>query len=760
MPDSPCIDAGTNEQPGGLPADDFDGNPRALDGNADGDAVADMGAYEFDPNSPAIACSPAVFEFVVYIGDPNPHERTLNIRNCGTGTLNWEILEEHAWLSVDPPAGQSAGEIDAVVFSVDANGLSQGLHAHTFTVSDPQAVNSPQTILILARVWTGYPVIQTLIDAAADGDTVIVANGLYTGPGNKDLDFGGKAITLRSAGGPENCVIDCQGDGKGFHFHCGETADSVVDGFTVVNGYATEYEDGGAVLCEEASSPVFTDCVFRQNMAIAGAGGVGSYDSSPTFVNCTIMGNAADGWEEFPFAAGGVDCRGGSPTFLDSSITENRTSWQGGGGVRCWDGNLTFSNCTIAENQAWEYGGGIYTGGDGNLTIADCTITQNTVGSDYTMMGYGGGISCYGNVTITGCTISGNTAWQDGGGVSYFGSGDLIIAASTISENVTGDYGGGLSCSGYDSTSVVVANCVITGNMTWGWGGGVYCWAASPFITNCTITDNTAGAGGGVHCSSPTIANCEITANRAYDGGGLMCYGSTAIANCTISGNTAENEGGGVRCFSGDSSIANSVLWGNSAETGAEIALSGGSSNPMTMSVLYSDVWGGQAAVYVEGDSTLIWGDGNIDADPLFADPNDADYHLSAGSPCIDAGCNCAVPEDLADLDGDGVLWEYVPFDLDGEGRFFDDSDTPDTGSGLPPIVDMGAYEFGGSDLPPCRGDLDGDLDVDSHDLVVLLGHYGMTEGATGADGDMDCDGDVQLSDLAELLGAYGDTCE
>ena len=60
----------------------------------------------------------------------------------------------------------------------------------------------------------------------------------------------------------------------------------------------------------------------------------------------------------------------------------------------------------------------------------------------------------------------------------------------------------------------------------------------------------------------------------------------------------------------------------------------------------------------------------------------------------------------------------------------------------------------------PIRGDLDGDLDVDSHDLVVLLGHYGMTEGATGADGDMDCDGDVQLSDLAELLGAYGDTCE
>ena len=72
----------------------------------------------------------------------------------------------------------------------------------------------------------------------------------------------------------------------------------------------------------------------------------------------------------------------------------------------------------------------------------------------------------------------------------------------------------------------------------------------------------------------------------------------------------------------------------------------------------------------------------------------------------------------------------------------------------------MGAYEFGGSDLPPCRGDLDGDRDVDLGDLAVLLGNYGMTGGATGAEGDMDCDGDVELSDLADFLGTYGDVCE
>jgi len=72
------------------------------------------------------------------------------------------------------------------------------------------------------------------------------------------------------------------------------------------------------------------------------------------------------------------------------------------------------------------------------------------------------------------------------------------------------------------------------------------------------------------------------------------------------------------------------------------------------------DVAGGPSAVHIEGLCALIWGDGNIDADPLFVDPDgpdndpntweDKDYHLSPGSPCIDAGCNGAVPRDFADL--------------------------------------------------------------------------------------------------------------
>jgi len=75
--------------------------------------------------------------------------------------------------------------------------------------------------------------IQAAIMGASGGDTVIVRNGIWKGAGNKNLDFFGKALTLRSQSGATNCIIDCENNGRGFYFHSGETSASVLDGFTI-----------------------------------------------------------------------------------------------------------------------------------------------------------------------------------------------------------------------------------------------------------------------------------------------------------------------------------------------------------------------------------------------------------------------------------------------------------------------------------------------------------------------------------------------
>ena len=81
-----------------------------------------------------------------------------------------------------------------------------------------------------------YGTIQEALGACQNGDTVIVRDGIWSGTDNRNLDFSGIALTLRSENGPADCIIDCKGSGRGFYFHNGETSDSIVDGFTIING--------------------------------------------------------------------------------------------------------------------------------------------------------------------------------------------------------------------------------------------------------------------------------------------------------------------------------------------------------------------------------------------------------------------------------------------------------------------------------------------------------------------------------------------
>ena len=118
------------------------------------------------------------------------------------------------------------------------------------------------------RVPSEYPDIQTGIDASVDGDTVLVSDGIYTGDGNRGIDFGGKAIVVMSEDGPHVTVIDCGGKRsdphRGFYFHCGEDSTSVVRGFTIRNGCDGYYFGAIAI---ESSSPTIADNIITGNIA-------------------------------------------------------------------------------------------------------------------------------------------------------------------------------------------------------------------------------------------------------------------------------------------------------------------------------------------------------------------------------------------------------------------------------------------------------------------------------------------------------------
>jgi predicted outer membrane repeat protein len=187
------------------------------------------------------------------------------------------------------------------------------------------------------------------------------------------------------------------------------------------------------------------------------------------------------------------------------------------------------------------------------------------------------------------------------------------------------------------------------------------------------------------------------------------------ISNCTFNNNSADSSGGGIYNENSDLIVVNCILWGNTAPTGSQIT------GPTTIN--YSDIQGGWSGP----------GSNNIDEGPLFVDPNGADdisgteddnLRLSAGSLCIDAGDSNSVPDDLADLDNDGDPNEPIPWDFDGNPRFFDDPITDDIGAGTYPIVDMGAYEFhqvcGDDDHPYPRSDINLDCYVNLEDLALM----------------------------------------
>ena len=338
-----------------------------------------------------------------------------------------------------------------------------------------------------------YSTIQAAIDAAGTGDTVRVANGTYTGSGNRNIDFKGKAVTVQSDGGPTNCIIDCEDLDRGFYFHSGEGANSVLSGFTITNGRANF---GGGIYFNSAS-PTIINCVLESNTAVRYGGGIYcTSTSSPNISDCTISYNTAVGISGSYGGGGGVYSEDSTPNISDSSINNNTALI--GGGVYGDDSVFSITSCIISSNIASDRGGGVY------LFFNLNPLDQST---------------------ISGSTISDNDAY-DGGGI-YCASSSPIVYTTTISGNTADRRAGGIYC---DDSSASFSTCIIDSNSAQFEGGIRISGGSDSFFGNCIISNNTADYGGGIgiSTSSPDFDNCTVTKNiAATDGGGLRLIGST-----------------------------------------------------------------------------------------------------------------------------------------------------------------------------------------------------------------------------------------
>lgn len=288
---------------------------------------------------------------------------------------------------------------------------------------------------VTINVPADQPTIQAAINAANNGDTVLVAPGTYV----ENLNFNGKAITVTSSGGPAVTIVDGNAAGPVVTFVTNEGPGSVLNGFTLQNGMT------------DFSGPIW-----------GSGGGIVIYYASPTISNNVITGNHA-------VCGIGIEIAGGSATIRGNTITGNTQSGGDGGG-----------------------GGGIEVNGGDPLIIRN-TITNNSIDGG----GVGGGISVsnFSSPTIQNNYIAGNSAFNGGGGINLNGASAVVVVQNVIVNNNVGvgGSGGGIQVGAPAGVADMILSNTIIGNTAYDGTSGIYADAFFPAVISNNIVVAAAG---------------------------------------------------------------------------------------------------------------------------------------------------------------------------------------------------------------------------------------------------------------------------
>jgi len=293
-----------------------------------------------------------------------------------------------------------------------------------------------------------YELVQPAIAMASAGDEIVLQPGRYV----KNVDFLGKAVTLRSTNPSDSAVVaatilDAGGCGSVVSLTRGEGRDSLLSGFTVTGGLAKR----GAGIFSQNSSPTICDNVIRGNLApdvsdTAGCG-VYCYAGSPVLRRNTVQDNRD------PHDGGGIYMEAGAPIILDNIIRANKSLW--GGGICVWRCSCATIERNVITGNRGALGGGIY------LDAARAYVANNLIAGNE---GGGGGIYCLPRTSMT-------------------------IINNTIVANPAGSCGAGISCDGGPYAGpTTIANCIV-------WGNGREVGGYNIAITYSCIEDDDPGEG-------------------------------------------------------------------------------------------------------------------------------------------------------------------------------------------------------------------------------------------------------------------------